>query len=438
MKEAELQTDTIGIFSIFEQISKMLGFHNLGSFFTASIFLIIALAFIISCVIFFIKKRKERLAHLEQVVKEIQEPKISKPLIKQEKAESLVEVEVEAETKKPKEELSKTELGLKKEVAKHIEEPVLEIVVPPKRPDAGKELGAALKNTRLGFMEKLSRFFSRNTELSDEDFEEMEAILFTADIGAKTAQKLLDTLQQEVKKNQGSDKVCLRSILKAEMLRILESADQVKQNGHINPQVIMFVGVNGAGKTTTIGKLGARLKDQGYKVTFGAGDTFRAAAVKQLSIWGDRVGAVVVSGQENQDSASVLFDAIEKAKAEQSDYVLCDTAGRLHTKTGLMDELKKVYRVLGKAQPKAPHEVFLVIDATMGQNALTQAREFAAATPLTGVILSKLDGTAKGGMALGIVDELKVPIRYIGIGEKEMDLKDFDAKLFVDALFEEA
>lgn len=316
--------------------------------------------------------------------------------------------------------------------------PVHATPVVEEQPDPKAALGAALKNTRGGFMTKLARLFSRGVDVSDADFEEMEAILFTADIGAKTAQKLLDVMRQRAHTEKSVSKDFLRSVLKEEMTKILESAHREPPKVSSSLQVMMFVGVNGAGKTTSIGKLGAQLASTGKKVLFGAGDTFRAAAVEQLSVWGQRVGAEVVSGKENSDSASVLFEAIEKAKNSHADYVLCDTAGRLHTKVSLMDELKKVHRVMSKAQEGAPHQVFLVIDATMGQNAINQAREFAAATPLTGVVLSKLDGTAKGGVALGIVDELKVPIRYIGIGERVSDLRDFDAKQFVDALFEEA
>lgn len=298
-----------------------------------------------------------------------------------------------------------------------------------------KGLGSALQNTRSGFMAKLSRLFSRSTEINDDDFEEMEAILFTADIGAKTAQKLLDGLRTRVREQKISGRPSMEAALKEEMRAIFKRAvpKGAAPNGSLS--VYMFIGVNGAGKTTSIGKLGAQLAGSGKKVFFGAGDTFRAAAVKQLVIWGERAGIPVVTGKENADSASVLFDAITEAKKAKADVVLCDTAGRLHTKMGLMDELKKVHRVMSKAENGAPHEVFLVIDATMGQNAIAQAREFAEATPLTGVVLSKLDGTAKGGVALGIVDELEVPIRFVGIGEQALDLKPFDADEFVDALF---
>jgi fused signal recognition particle receptor len=201
------------------------------------------------------------------------------------------------------------------------------------------------------------------------------------------------------------------------------------------PNVILFVGVNGAGKTTSIGKFGHMLKSQGKKVVLGAGDTFRAAAVAQLKIWATRIGAEFIEGKEGSDPASVLFEAVTKAKNIDADYVLCDTAGRLHSKISLMDELKKTTRVLNKAMEGAPHEIYLVIDATMGQNAMAQAREFMQAIPLSGVILSKLDGTAKGGVAIGIVDELKTPISYVGIGESANDFKQFDASEFVEALF---
>ena len=238
-----------------------------------------------------------------------------------------------------------------------------------------KSLGSALSNTRGGFMAKLARLFSRSQVISDEDFEEMEAILFSADIGAKTAQRLLDSLRERVSKESITEARPLQDLLKEEMRKILNAVPKKELALDGKPAVFMFVGVNGAGKTTSIGKLGAQLSASGKKVVFGAGDTFRAAAVKQLSIWGERSGILVVTGKENADSASVLFDSIQQAKQAGADVVLCDTAGRLHTKLELMDELKKVCRVIGKAQAGAPHEVFLVIDATMGQNAIAQARD---------------------------------------------------------------
>lgn len=359
---------------------------------------------------------------LPQVKKPEQSPKIkSEPMAKK------VEEKPKAQTKSEPKEVIIEEEPKPQELKQEI-----------KKVEVQKNLGAALKDTRGGFMKKLARLFSLSHEINDEDFEEMETILFTADIGVKTAQKLLDGLKEQVAKNKNSSRAFLKTALKQEMEKIFAQVEgQKMSNGVKTPKVMMFVGVNGAGKTTSIGKLGAQFTQQGKKVLFGAGDTFRAAAVKQLGVWGERVGAQVVSGKENADSASVLFECIEEAKKKQADVVLCDTAGRLHTKGDLMEELKKVHKVVNKAHEGAPHEVFLVVDATMGQNAIMQAREFSQITPLTGIIVSKLDGTAKGGVALGIVDELKIPIRYIGIGEQVNDLREFDAKQFIDALFQE-
>lgn len=347
MDQAAQLDQGLGVLATLEQVVGILGFHDLTSFFIVAVFIIGAIAFIISFAIFLVKKRAERLEELHKVVEEVQKPYL--------------------ETKP---------------------EPIAHVVSPPDtsaceqpqqpiKPDEKAQLGAALKTTRSGFMEKLSRLFSKNAAISDADFEEIEAILFTADIGAKTAQKLLDTLRDRVKQERNHDKAFFFLVLKEAIMRILTSVPPKPFEEVIGPRVVMFVGVNGAGKTTSIGKLGARLTEQGKKVVFGAGDTFRAAATKQLTLWAERVGAEVVSGKENADPASVLFEAIETAKNTQADYALCDTAGRLHTKTSLMDELKKVHRVMAKAQAGAPHEVYLVIDATMGQNAIAQAREFA-------------------------------------------------------------
>jgi len=410
---------------VFYQIIQALGFQDLSSFVVALVFLIVALAFIVSGALFLIKKRAERQKALLDVVHEVQ-----KPLI-QEKAK-LEDKPAPRPTPRPE-----PKLELRPEPKPEPEPRPTPEPKPEPQVDEKKALGAALKNTRGGFIEKIARLFSRGQEMSDADFESMEAILFTADIGAKTAQKLLDNLKVRLSGQKINDRAHIQDALKEEMRVILRSGQAAEPVVSEAPRVFMFVGVNGAGKTTSIAKLGAKLAAEGKSVIFGAGDTYRAAAVEQLSIWGDRAGISVVRGKEGADSASVLFEAISQGKREHADAVLCDTAGRLHTKIELMEELKKVHRVVNKAHAGAPHEVLLVIDATMGQNAIAQAREFALATPLTGVVLSKLDGTAKGGVALGIVDELKVPIKYIGIGEKASDLKEFDADKFVDALFEE-
>jgi fused signal recognition particle receptor len=428
--------------SVFYNLIHTLGFQDLTSFILALLFIIGALAFVVSGAVFLIKKHRERKEALLEITTRPEWEKRPEP---EPAKEPETTPKPEPEPAKEPETAPKPEPEPAKEpetpppVSKaEPKTPLLEVVPPEELKTASKQtLKAALKNTRGGFIEKITRLFSSGHELSDADFEAMEAILFTADIGAKTAQKLLDTLKIRLKAQKIHDQEQMKNILKEEIKAIFHSIPAPIHEAIELPQVMLFVGVNGVGKTTSIAKLGAKLLGANKRVIFGAGDTFRAAAVEQLSIWGERLGIPVVCGKEGADSASVLFEAVSRAKREQSDVVLCDTAGRLHTKVELMEELKKVHRVVAKAHPKAPHEVLLVIDATMGQNALFQAREFAQATPLTGVVLSKLDGTAKGGVALGIVDELKVPIRYIGIGEHADDLKEFDADQFVEALFDE-
>jgi fused signal recognition particle receptor len=250
----------------------------------------------------------------------------------------------------------------------------------------------------------------------------LESTLLKADLGVQTTQALLDKAQTP-------------ESLKQEIKQILSSPVSNTLSHENTPTVILFVGVNGVGKTTSIGKIAALLHKEGKRVILGAGDTFRAAAEEQLGIWAQRTGSQLIS-RPGGDPASVLFDAVNKARQENYNYVLCDTAGRLHTKDNLMEELKKVHKVLGKAMPGAPHEVFLVLDGTTGQNALSQAREFMQASPITGIVLTKLDGTAKGGIVVAITKEFQIPIRFVGIGEKAEDLKPFDANEFTEALFE--
>ncbi len=278
----------------------------------------------------------------------------------------------------------------------------------------------------------------RGKKIDDELFEELETHLLLADVGVETTTKIIDSLTESASRNQLKDAEALYGLLKAELKKIIEPVSQplvIKSDN--GPYVILMVGVNGVGKTTTIGKVAQKLQAQGKKVILGAGDTFRAAAFEQLNIWADRTDTPIVSAGMGADPASVLFDTVKKAKELGSEVVLCDTAGRLHTKIHLMDQLKKVYKVLGKASNGAPHEVLLVLDATTGQNAIMQAKEFAKASPLTGLILTKLDGTAKGGIAIGIVDELNIPIKYIGVGESVDDLREFNPQTFVQALFDE-
>ena len=305
--------------------------------------------------------------------------------------------------------------------------------------EAGRTLAEGLAKTRGGFVARLNAFIGASKELDDAALSELEEILFSADVGVHTATVLLESVRDRLKRRELSDLGKVKVALREEIERILSQASG--PHGGIPdappPQVVMVVGVNGTGKTTTIGKLAAKLKAAGKGVILGAGDTFRAAAGEQLDVWAERAQVPIVRGKDGSDPGAVLFDAVVRARNEKIDVVLCDTAGRLHTKTSLMDELKRLKRTLAKAQEGAPHEVLLVVDATTGQNAIQQARQFHEALGVTGFVLTKLDGTAKGGVIIGICDTLKIPVRYVGVGEKVADLKEFDAHEFVGALFGE-
>jgi fused signal recognition particle receptor len=306
--------------------------------------------------------------------------------------------------------------------------------------EAGRTLAAGLEKTRGGFMARLNSLFTGPKVVDDAVLADLEEVLFTADIGVRTATSLLENARERVRRKELSDPEKLRAALRGEIERIVsldgKAADAAGlQIGAARPWVVMVVGVNGSGKTTTVGKLAAQVQRAGHGVLLGAGDTFRAAAGEQLEIWADRVKAPIVRGKEGTDPASVCFDAVKKGAEDGVDVVICDTAGRLHTKAPLMEELKKVKRVIGKAAEGAPHEVLLVLDATNGQNAIAQARQFHEALGVTGIALTKLDGTAKGGVVIGICDELGIPVRFVGIGEKVADLKPFDPHEFVEALF---
>jgi fused signal recognition particle receptor len=305
--------------------------------------------------------------------------------------------------------------------------------------EAGRTLAAGLEKTRGGFMARINALFSGGKVVDDAVLADLEEVLFTADIGVKTATRLIDSAREKVRRKELSDPEKLRRALREEIARILAldgGAGAPPTVGDARPWVIMVVGVNGSGKTTTVGKLASKLQAAGHRVLLGAGDTFRAAAGEQLEVWAERVGAPIVRGKEGGDPAAVCFEAVQKGAQDGVDVVLCDTAGRLHTKTPLMEELKKVKRVIGKAVAGAPHEVLLVLDATNGQNAIAQARQFNEALGVTSIALTKLDGTAKGGVVIGICDELRIPVRYVGVGESVADLKPFDPHEFVEALFE--
>jgi fused signal recognition particle receptor len=294
-----------------------------------------------------------------------------------------------------------------------------------------------LAATRGGFIARLTALFTGKKEIDPAILEQIEEVMLTSDVGVKTTQAILERLRDRLQKNELSDGDAVWAALRAEASRILSIGGGALKTP-TKPTVVLMVGVNGVGKTTTIGKLATKYTNDGRKVLLAAGDTFRAAAVQQLEVWGKRVGVDVVKGKEGADPGAVAFEATNKAKEAAAELLLVDTAGRLHTKTPLMDEIKKVRKTIAKAMDGAPHETLLVLDATTGQNALNQAAMFKEAVDLTGIILTKLDGTAKGGIVLAICDELKVPVRYIGLGERAEDLREFDADEFVEALFGQA
>ncbi len=303
-----------------------------------------------------------------------------------------------------------------------------------------KRLKTRLSKTRSSFVGKVDELFLGKKVIDDELLDDLEEILITADLGVGTTQDLVDAARQKVDRNELSDPAALKKVLKEKISEFIHSSDQSAElvMPDEGPFVIMVVGVNGVGKTTTIGKMAHKFVSSGQSVMLVAGDTFRAAAVEQLKIWGERVGIDVFSQQSGADPSSVVFDALEYGKKRDIDVIIVDTAGRLHTKVNLMEELKKIKRVMAKKISDAPHEVMLVIDSTTGQNGVSQARLFSQAVDITGLTLTKLDGTAKGGIIVNICREFNIPIRFIGIGEQMNDLRDFDADEFVEALFDES
>jgi fused signal recognition particle receptor len=297
-----------------------------------------------------------------------------------------------------------------------------------------------LTKTRDNFSSKVNELVARYRKVDEEFFEELEEILIQADVGFDTVMQLIDELKMEVKRKNIQDSKDIQSVISEKLVEIYREADETSTEINIQENaltVILFVGVNGVGKTTTIGKLAHKYKSEGKTVLLAAGDTFRAGAIEQLEVWGDRVGVEVIKQAAGSDPAAVMFDAVHSAKARNADILLCDTAGRLQNKVNLMKELEKVKKVIEREVPGAPHEVLLVLDATTGQNALIQAKTFKEATNVSGIVLSKLDGTAKGGIVLAIRNELKIPVKLVGLGEKMDDLQEFDAEKYVYGLFSE-
>lgn len=297
-----------------------------------------------------------------------------------------------------------------------------------------------LEKTRTSFAEKVNDLVARYRKIDEEFFEELEEILIGADVGVNTVMELIDLLKQEVKKRNLQDTKDVQAVISEKLVELFHGEDDIDTSLNMAKEgltVILFVGVNGVGKTTTIGKMAHKLKQEGKSVLLAAGDTFRAGAIEQLEVWGDRVGVDVIKQGSGSDPAAVMFDAIQAAKARNVDVLLCDTAGRLQNKVNLMKELEKVKRVIEREIPDAPHDVLLVLDATTGQNALNQAKTFKDATNVSGIILTKLDGTAKGGIVLAIRHELQTPVKFVGLGEGMDDLQEFDAEQFVYGLFSE-
>ena len=298
-----------------------------------------------------------------------------------------------------------------------------------------KKFDFGLKKTREQMSGAIDSVLEASAAIDDDLFEELEEILIMGDVGVTTAQHIIDELRDRVKKRDLKKPDKLRRVIREVVADMLSGKEGMELD--TIPSVILVIGVNGVGKTTTIGKMAAYYKAQGKKVILAAADTFRAAAIEQLEIWADRAGVEIVKHREGADPAAVIFDTIAAGKARDADLIICDTAGRLHNKKNLMEELAKIYRVIDRELPYSDREVLLVLDATTGQNAVNQAREFMNAAEITGIVLTKLDGTARGGVVLSIMDDLKIPVKFVGVGEQVDDLQPFDAEAFAQGLFEE-
>ena len=401
----------------------------------------------------FFKRLKEKLAgNSEQQEQQDQQVDLL-PLDEQVQEENRLIETVE-------EEVPNSEQIVEKEQEETIEKPAIEemqpaeeeisnqsdtdVVEQPQKESAWsitQKFKAGLEKTRNSFTSKVNDLVARYRKVDEDFFEELEDVLLQADVGFETVMELMDKLRFEVQRQNIKDTNGIQAIISEKLVEIYESGEEnltelnIQQSGDLT--VILFVGVNGVGKTTTIGKLAHRLKSEGKSVMLAAGDTFRAGAIEQLQVWGDRVGVEVIAQSEGSDPAAVMYDAIRAAKNRGVDILICDTAGRLQNKVNLMNELEKVHRVISREIPDAPHEVLLALDATTGQNALVQAQMFKEATNVTGIVLTKLDGTAKGGIVLAIRNKLHIPVKFVGLGEKMDDLQPFDAERYVYGLFAE-
>ena len=348
------------------------------------------------------------------------------------KEETALDASLETEEKEEEEET------IEEESNEEVKEEQLteEIVEEPKEAKVSlfERLKQGLSKAKQGITDRVDKVLKSYTKVDDELIEEIEEILITADVGVETTMDIIDKLTDAIKTKKITDPQDVKGELKLIIEEILTNDNSTLDVSH-SPSIIVMVGVNGVGKTTTIGKLAARYKKEGKKVLIAAGDTFRAAAIDQLEVWSNRSGVDIIKHQEGADPGAVIFDSIKAAKARNADLLICDTAGRLHNKSNLMNELSKVFKIIDREYPEAKREVLLVVDATTGQNAVSQAKSFKQVCDITGIVLTKLDGTAKGGVVLAVKSEVDVPVKLIGVGEKMEDLQDFDAKAFSEALF---
>ena len=372
---------------------------------------------------------KERAKELELRIKQeekLQQEKEAAQIAKAEELEKDLQEQIAS-----MEEERRNQKVLEREIEKEAE-----IEEPPEKADSFIErLRKGVDKTRTHILDNLSEAVLGKKEIDEDLLDDLEEVLIGSDIGPETTQRILESITEKVERKELTNPEVLQKEIQLEIEKIMSKTYPVPGTSERKPLILLFVGVNGVGKTTTIGKIAAQYRQQGKKVLMGAGDTFRAAAIEQLAEWSMRADCDIVQKDPGSDPSAVMYETVQKGLDEDYDVVICDTAGRLHTKKNLMEELKKMIRVIRKLIPDAPHEVLLVLDATTGQNAIFQTREFLEAADLTGMVITKLDGTSKGGVVIGIVNEFDIPVRYIGIGEQVEDLRPFDAKQFTESLF---
>tara|TARA_X000001036_G_scaffold221518_1_gene207302 strand:+ start:1082 stop:2455 length:1374 start_codon:yes stop_codon:yes gene_type:complete len=375
------------------------------------------------------KREKERAKELELQIKQeekLQQEKEAAQIVKAEEREKGLQEQIAS-----MEEERRNQQVLEREIEKEVE-----IEESPEKADSFIErLRKGVDKTRTHILDNLSEAVLGKKEIDEDLLDDLEEVLIGSDIGPETTQRILESITEKVERKELTNPEVLQKEIQLEIEKIMSKTYPVPGTSERKPLILLFVGVNGVGKTTTIGKIAAQYRQQGKKVLMGAGDTFRAAAIEQLAEWSMRADCDIVQKDPGSDPSAVMYETVQKGLDEDYDVVICDTAGRLHTKKNLMEELKKMIRVIRKLIPDAPHEVLLVLDATTGQNAIFQTREFLEAADLTGMVITKLDGTSKGGVVIGIVNEFDIPVRYIGIGEQVEDLRPFDAKQFTESLF---